>query len=196
MNYQNFADYNNAPPYYGKENKAYYDNGSGIPPLDENNMTIQDMYKTPFLFLQDHRKNYKNMATTALKGIQCDSELSKIFFSDVNTKRVQKKIRQEIVSRTSGQFKLDVDQEARDLYIVMRAVYLEHARFLPGEIVRQVKRLNDKVIDEVIPGIITNIRQYHGYLKDINGPIKPIPLPQNVNNAGRRTLPSVTTTWY
>jgi hypothetical protein len=166
----------------------------GVPAMDKNNMTLQDIYRTPFLFLNDHRKDYKNMMSTALKGIQTNSELSKLFFSDKNFKRLQDKIKKEVFKRTHGQFRLDADQEQRDLFIVMRAVYFEHARFLPGQIVRQVKRLNMKVVDEVLPGMITELRQYYGYLKDINKPLTPIPRPLNVNNAGRRTLPSITTT--
>lgn len=196
MNYQTFANYNNAPPSYGNDyNKAYYDRGTGVPKIDGNNMTIQDIYRTPFLFIQEHRKNYNNMAPTALKGIQSESELSKLFFSDENFKRLQKLIRKEISVRTNNEFRLDVDQEQRDLFLVMRSVYLEHARFLPNQIVRQVKRLNQKVIDEVIPGILTEIRQDYGYQKEINKPLTPIPRPLNVNNAGRRSLPSYTTTF-
>ncbi len=52
-----------------------------------------------------------------------------------------------------------------------------------------------KVVDEILPGIMTNIRQEYGYLKEINKPLTPIPLPQNVNNAGRQQLPSITTTF-
>jgi hypothetical protein len=77
----------------------------------------------------------------------------------------------------------------------MRAVYLEHARYLPGEIVRQIKRLNQKIVSEITPGIITSIRQDYGYLKEINKPLTPIPRPMNVNNAGRRALPSITTSY-
>lgn len=193
MNYQNFASYSNIPPYHGKKYHAQYDRGQGVPKIDENNLTVQDMYRTPFLFLQEHRKNYNNMATTALKGIQINSELSKLFFSDKNIKRIQHMIRKEIYRRTNGEFRLDIDQELRDLFIAMRAVYMEHARFLPNQIVRQVKRLNLKVIDEVVPGMITEIKQEYGYLKEINKPLTMIPLPLNANNAGRRTLPSVTT---
>ena len=195
MNYQNFASYDNKPPYYGKECDAYYDKGQGVPQLNTNNMTLQDIYRTPFLLLQEHRKNYVNEASTALKGIQSNSDLSKLYFSDTNMKRLQRMIKKEIFKRTGGQFKLDIDQEQRDLFIVMRAVYFEHSRFLPGQIVRQVKRLNQKVLDEIVPGMITEIRQYYGYLKEINKPITPIPRPINVNNRGRRTLPSITTTW-
>ena len=195
MNYQNFANYNNIPPAYGKESQAFYDRGSGVPPITENNMTVQDIYRTPFLFLQEHRKNYINMSPTALKGIQTESELSKLFFSDENFKRLQRMIKQEIFKRTHGEFRLDVDQEQRDLFLVMRSVYMEHARFLPNEIVRQVKRLNDKVVSEVSAPMLTEIRQEYGYLKEINKPLQPIPRPMNVGHAGRRTLPSVTTTY-
>jgi hypothetical protein len=193
MNYQNFSSFDNKPPYYGKTNDAYYDRGKGVPKMTESNMTIQDIFRTPFLFIQEHKKNYKNMAKTALKGIQCGSELSKLFFSDTNIKRIQKMLRKEIYNRTSGEFKLEVDQEQRDILIAMRAIYLEHNRFLPGQIVRQVKRLNKKVIDESIPGMLTEIRQEYGYLKEINKPLTPIARPMNVNNAGRLALPSVTT---
>ena len=194
-NYKNYAEFNNIPPEFGKTYEAFYDRGIGVPKIDDNNMTVQDIFRTPFLFLQEHRKNYSNVANTALKGIQTESELSKIFFSDENFKRVQKLLRKEIYRRTNGQYKLEIDQEQKDLFIAMRAIYLEHARFLPGQIVRQVKRLNKKVVDEVVPGMITGIKQYWGYLKEINKPISPIDRPMNVNNAGRRQLPSVTTTW-
>jgi hypothetical protein len=195
MNYQNFASYDNVPPYHQRKLDAHYDEGQGVPKLGENNMTVQDIYRTPFLFIQEHRKNYKNMAPTALKGIQCQSDFSKLYFSDENIRRVQRMIRKEIYKRSNGQFKLDVDQEQRDIFIAMRAVYMEHARFLPGQIVRQIKRLNQKVVDETVPGMMTEIRQEYGYLKEINKPLTPIPLPQNVNNAGRRQLPSITTTF-
>jgi hypothetical protein len=195
MNYQGYSNFSNAPPYYGREDEAQYDRGQGIQPLNSNNMTVQDIYKTPFLLMQDHRKNYKNMATTALKGVQTESELSKLFFSDTNIKRIQKMIKDAVFERTNGQFRVDVDQELRELFIAMRAVYIEHARFLPGQLVRQVKKLNLKVIDEVVPGMITEIRQYYGYLKEINKPLTPINRPLNVNNAGRKQLPSLTTIW-
>lgn len=192
MNYQQFADYNNKPAYYKRTNETYYDEGQGIPQLTSNNMTVKDLFLTPFLFLQEHRQDFNGMAETALRGVQTNSELSKLFLSDRNIQRIQKLIKKEVFKRTNGKFRLDIDQEQRDVFIAMRAVYMEHARFLPGEIVRQVKRLNKKVVSEILPGIITEIRQHHGYLQEINKPLEPIPLPINVNNAGRRTLPSVT----
>nr|QBK88782.1 MAG: uncharacterized protein LCMiAC01_04640 [Mimivirus LCMiAC01] len=195
MNYKSFAPYNNKPPYYNKNFKPYYDIGQGIPKLNPHNMTVQDIFRTPHLMLQEHRHDYAGMANDALKGIQANSELSKMYFSDINIKRLQKMIKKEIYKRTNGTFRLDVDQDPSNLFIYMRATYMEHARFLPRQIIRQVKRLNEKVISEITPGMITEIRQYYGYLKEINKPLDPIPLPINVNNAGRQTLPSITTTF-
>jgi len=195
MTNKSYAKYNNKPPYLNNPLDAHYDRGHGVPKITKNNTTIQDIYRTSFLFLQEHRKNYNNMAPFALKGIQTGSELSKLFFSDKNIKRLQKLIKREIYIITKGVYKLEVDQNLRDLFIAMRAVYLEYARFLPNQIIRQTKKLNKKVIDEVVPGMLTEIRQYYGYLKEINKPLTPIPRPLNVSSAGRRTLPSITTTW-
>lgn len=195
MNYQNFASFDNKPPFYQNKDTAYYDRGQGVPPITETNMTVQDIYRTPFLFTQVHRKNYPNMAATALKGIQAESELSKLYFSDENIKRVQRMIKKEVYTRTNGEFRLDVDQDQQDLFLAMRAVYLEQGRFLPNGVIRQIKRLNEKVVSEVVPGILTEVRQYYGYLKEINKPLSPIDRPMNMSNAGRKTLPSVTTTW-
>lgn len=195
MNYQNFADYSNVPPEYGRVDQAFYDRGQGIPKINENNMTVQDIFRTPFLFIQEHHQNYINQAPVALKGIQSESELSKLFFSDENFKRVQRMIKKEVYNRTNGEFKLDIDQDMQDLFILMRAVYMENARFLPGEIIRQVKRLNQKVVSESVGGIITNIRQEYGYLREINKPLSPIARPLNVGRKGRLTLPSTFTTF-
>jgi len=196
MNYQNFASYNNAPPYYGKERQPFYDKGSGIPPMDDTNMTVQDVFKTPFLFLSDHRQNYKKMVEKNIPKIACGGQLSKIYFSDKNIKRVQKMLRNAVNERTNGQYKVDVDQDMKDVALAMRSVFIEHARPNSNEgLVRQVKRLNSMVVEESVPGMMTNIKQYYGYLKDINSPIKTLPRAQNVNSAGRRILPSFTTTF-
>lgn len=195
MNYQNFADYNNVPPIYGRETEAFYDEGSGIPRMDKDNMTIQDIYRTPFLFNQDNHRNYNVMVPLALKGIQSDSELSKLFFSDQNIQRIQKMIRKAVTDATKGEFKVDVDQDPKDIFFVMRATYMEYARFLPNGTVRQCKALNRKAIQQLLPSLLTNLRQDYGYLKEINKPLSPIPRPINVNAKGRRVLPSVTTSF-
>lgn len=121
------------------------------------------------------------------------NDLSLMFFSEENMKRLQKQIKQEVYTQTKGQYKLECDQDNSDLFIIMKAIYLSQGKYLPNNIVRQVKQLNKLVIDEIIPDMITNIKNYYGYIQEINKPKEMLPLPINVNNAGRRTLPTINT---
>jgi len=151
---------------------------------------------------QENNNNYtpdeyyqSGLSTLALHGTLEDNDVSRLFFSNENVKRLQNKIKREIYNRTEGKYKIEVDQDINELTIVMRAMYFEYSKNLPRHIVTQVKRLNELVVEHVVPDMITNIKQYFGYLRDINEPLKPISRPINVNNAGRRSLPSVTSTW-
>ncbi len=109
--------------------------------------------------------------------------------------RIQKKIKEEVYKRTNGQYTLDEDQDESDLMIVMRAIYLDKCKNLNEQPIRQVKLLNQQTVDYIVPDMITNIKQYFGYVKDINKPLTPMMRPMNVNNAGRKLLPSITTLW-
>lgn len=188
-------DNTNPGGYFKNKYEAHFDQGQGIPKIDDSGMSVQDIVRTPFLFLQDHHRDYKSVVETTLKGVQSPNEMNKLFFSEENIKRIQKKIKLAVATKTNNKFRLDVDQNVDDLILVMRSVYMEYGRYLPNNIVRQVKQLNDQVVKTVLPDIITNIKQYYGYLRDINSPLKPMDRPVNINNAGRRTLPSVTSTW-
>ena len=142
------------------------------------------------------KQYYNEGVNFGTKGIQREQSLvSKEFFSEENIKRIQRKIRSEILRRTKGEFNLVVDQNLNDVIVSMRYVYTEYSHDLPDKIIRQVKKLNKLTIEYIIPDMISNLKQYYGYIKDISSPIKPIPRPINVNNAGRNTLPSVTTVW-
>ena len=195
MNYSSTALYDNKPPLYGYEGQPFSDQGQGIPQMDANNMTVEDIFRTGWLLTNDHPRDFKNLAPTALKGIQSGSELSKLFFSDENIKRIQRGIKAEVFRRTKGVFRIDVDQEMRDVFILARGVFLQQARNLPGETVRQVKRLNEKVISECVPDIITNIKAEYGYLCEISKPLSPIDRPVCASSRGHRVLPSVCTTF-
>lgn len=154
-----------------------------------------------FKFIDEDNRHKTDYAKTMTKGIMFEEDIdpmTKLFFSKDNIKRIQKMLKNEVFSRTNGEYKLDVDQDENDLLVAMKAVYFDDhngARFLPTEVVRQVKFLNKKVIDRIVPYMISEMKQYYSYLKEINNPIKPIMRPMNVSNAGRKTLPSITTTF-
>lgn len=128
-------------------------------------------------------------------GCHKGETVGEVFFSEKNVKRLQKQIRNDIYERTKHQYIIDEDQDPNDLLIPMRAIYQLHGRYLDNNIVHQVKDLNKKLVGFVVPDMITQIKQYYDYLKDVNEPLKPIDRPMNVSSAGRRTLPSITTMW-
>ena len=139
--------------------------------------------------------NTTSLANTVLKGFIEPNEISILFFSNDNIKRIQKKIKLAVYNESEGKFKLDEDQDENDLIIVMRYIYLEKCKNLPNNVVRQVKILNEQTVEYILPDLITNIKQYYGYIKDITTPLMPMDRPLNVNRAGRRTNPSTTTIW-
>lgn len=123
-----------------------------------------------------------------------DNDIFRTFFSKENINRIQKMIKKEVFLKTKGEFKLDVNQDETDLIVAMRAIYYEYAKFQKCNIIRQVKELNKLTVNNIVPDMITEIKQEYEYIKEINEPIKPIARPTNLNT-GKQILPSMTTTW-
>jgi hypothetical protein len=145
---------------------------------------------------QEHKQfNDRDFEYGGMNYVFCNEPVGKLFFSNENVKRIQGLIKKEIYEKTYHKFIVEEDQDPSDLLIAMRAMYMEQGIYREDNPVRQVKQLNKRIVDFVVPDMITEIKQYYGYLKDINEPLKPIARPMNVCNAGRRSLPSITTTW-
>jgi len=190
--YNNYSPLNPVPIY--KKNLA--SNFEKVQPIknktiDYKNNNIEGYYEK---YQQSPTVNY-DRARQATQGFFEKNHITVVFFSDENMRRIQKKIREEVYRRTNGQYQLDEDQDEADLTIVMRSIYLDKCKNLPGETVRQVKLLNQQTIDYIIPDLISNIKQYFGYIKDINSPLRVIQLPLATNGAGRKLLPSISTLW-
>jgi len=137
-----------------------------------------------------------SISKSLLGNISQPTPLSELFLSKDNIVRIQNRIKKEVLIRTQGKYVIRVNQNETDLINVMLSVYVADGLNQPYNLVRQVKMLNHSTIQRIVPDMISMIKMEQGYLKDISSPINPIPLPVNVNNAGRKgTLPSVTTTF-
>jgi hypothetical protein len=159
------------------------------------NPPLQNYYNSMYSQSKDNWATNGSIQQTMLKSIYQPTPLGEVFFSRENIDRLQKKIRREIFVRSSGKYKLDVDQDESDLLIVMRAVYISDSLNSPYRIVHQVKELNHKTIERIVPDMLSMIKQDEEYVKQLDKPIEPIALPVNVSRAGRLSLPSVTTTF-
>lgn len=137
----------------------------------------------PFELHQNLGVNQNGDFTDSLKNIHQDTDLSRLFFSRTNIDFLQERIISEISKISKNEYKI-ARQSEEALEIVMRAMYLQHSRNLPCNIKKQVKRLNKFVLEFCIPNILTNIKQYIGYIEDLNKPrgIMPNPIDTSSKN--------------
>ena len=126
-------------------------------------------------------------AKNAIAGIHSKNLLNQVFFSDSNLQKIQNLIRYNVFKMSNGEFKIG-EQDYTQIQIVMRSVYLQYGRNLNKNISGQVAQLNNIVADEIVPKIISNIKQYSKYLKDIAEPYQLIDRPKNMSNAGLKSL--------
>jgi len=173
---------------------------------NENNLYNEykptNNFKFNNYYMPSYQQNTNNWATensiqkSMLKSIYTPTPLGELFFSKENINRIQQKIKYEVFKRTNGKYKIEVDQNESDLLIVMRDVYISDALNNPYKLVHQVKLLNHKTIEKILPDMISMIKQDDEYINQLDKPIDPIPLPVNVSKAGRLSLPSVTTVFF
>lgn len=159
-------------------------------------------YKPTNYYWSDYSQSQNNWATensiqkSLLKGLYQPTPIGELFFSQQNINRIQKMIKYEVFVRTNGKYKLEIDQNETDLLVVMRDIYITCAKNTPYKVIHQVKELNHRTIEKILPDMVSMIKQDDEYIKQLDKPIDPIPLPVCVNSKGRLTLPSVTTTFF
>ena len=161
-------------------------------PNDNNNNINYYAYEQEQKQGKNNWKTENSIHKSVMKGTIETSPLGELYFSEENINRLQEMIKYEVYERTKGKYLLQVNQNETDLLIVMRDVYLTDAVHSPYKIIHQVKVLNKKTIEKIVPDMISMIKQDEEYVKQLDRPIIPIPLPVNVNRKGRLQLPSTT----
>lgn len=160
------------------------------------NISYNQMMSHPFLFIQNHKKDYTKLANTMLKGIACPDLLAKVFFSKDNIDIVQYRLKQYVSRETFKQTGISYVIQPQDdtkILSAMRYYFLENAKHLPYNIREQIDELDDIIIAEIGPNVTTELLAHVGYLEHINNPIQTMDRPQNLSSRGTKTLPSFTT---
>jgi hypothetical protein len=135
-----------------------------------------------------------------------ETPLTFLFFSKQNINNIQNVIRHLIYKELS---QVIDNQNVTELMIIMRSIFLEYHRHpklltpnmsddektkLTKQYTDEVSRLNDLVINESVPRIISQLQQYMDYLKDCSTPRSIMPKPQSASVTGTRSYRSVTST--
>lgn len=148
----------------------------------ENNGFIKDIYKTTKReYFNTHQPvMYKTNNSQPLVGIVEETPLSNLFFSDMNKEALQKTMRYRIFKLTN---KVISYQSDINLFIIMRSMYLQFANSFvhESELVENVKKINEKVLDYCVDNIKIQLEQHLGYLDKISNAPVPLEHPQYLN---------------
>lgn len=129
----------------------------------------------------------------AFEGIQERTVINKLFFSPKNVENVQKMIRYT-VHKHSG-FTIGNQSEA-ELLIIMRSMFLQYSKNplitdinAQKDVIRnEINRINNLVINDTVPRIVSEAQQYIHYLRDIDEPLKPQARSENTNIKGTKSF--------
>lgn len=138
--------------------------------LGSYNLTINDEYKN------------KSNTNSLFKTLHGETLLTYLFFSDNNVINIQNNIKFLVHKYTN---KLIDNQSKQELLIVMRSIYLEYfnqpldySNEMSNELKKkaiiqtqnEVARLNNLVINDVVPRIVSQLQGYLDYLRDASQP--------------------------
>ncbi len=116
----------------------------------------------------------------ALTGQWKDTLLSCTFFSKENIEILQNAIRKGVYDRSNGMYVIG-NQNCNELKIIMRSIFLQHAKNLPCDIKYQIITLNKIVTDYAIDQVYKSAVSYIKYKQDASTLSVPISTPVNTS---------------
>jgi hypothetical protein len=125
--------------------------------------------------------------------VECNL-LNQLFLSPENIEHLQQRIRYEVYKASNQQHVIGRQSE-RELVIIMRSIYLTYGKNIPTALKQQISDLNDLVVLEVVPKILSEIQAHVRYLWDASTQPMPLAWPQNMSTKGQKILPSVTSVY-
>lgn len=169
-------------PNQYSSNTDFFQNCNNQEAIDTNNnfngrifFDVKENVPTYELYSNSNKEH--NQIDNTLNYTLEDTGLSRLYFSKENLDNIQKDIRETIATLTSNDKDPILEnikkpiiigrQNDLQLQIIMRSIFLQYAKHNNDNIVGQIRELNDIVIREAVPDIITNLKQYLGYSADI-----------------------------
>jgi len=180
-----------SPPFFAAWNpsdlKTCYGGGCGVEIVNpthfngRTNVYEPEDPSAPFKMFE--RVAAKNKVTCtygeSMKGLLEPNALGQVFFSSGNMQILQNGMRAGVYE-ASGQKYLLPPQNVDNLSIIMRSTFLNYANFYNDvSVTDQVSALNKKVLDYVVPQLLSASQSYEQYLKDQSTLVVPLSQPLN-----------------
>ena len=189
-----FETRNNDTPQYSNDKTSYK------PSTNVGALQSPGRYK----FTENDAALAKSNTKYMFKNLYGETLLTSMFFSERNVHNIQNIIRY-VVHRETGQ---NIDnQSATELLVVMRSIFLEYSSHPPlitdnmsegtkskllQQYTQEVSRLNNIVVNAIVPKIVSQLTQYLDYLRDISKQPDQIEVPKSESVSGQRNYRSVT----
>lgn len=148
---------------------------------------LEGKQEASYRMFSEGNPSARSFKTEAIKGHFTENPLSDIFFSQTNVNALQDGIRYMVWKKTDGAHVID-RQSDTELQVIMRSIYLTHAKNAPFDVVGQVRELNRMVLDWVVPRIVQEISLYQKYKRDISTLPVPLERSKNMSSTGTKFL--------
>lgn len=130
---------------------------------------------------------YTEKTANTINRLYTGNCLSEMYFSKENIEIIQEGIINSVYNKSNGEYSIGKQSE-QELSIVMRSIYLQYSKNLNFNINEQILDLNTRVIRWCVDEIITNIKQYVNYRKNVSTLPMPLEHAQLPSQKGTKTL--------
>jgi hypothetical protein len=172
----------------------------------ESDSNKEELIGTPgaYKFTIGDKNISKNNTKQVFKNQYSDTLLTQMFFSQTNVENIQQLLRLFIYKKTN----IVIDKQSyNEILTIMRSIFLEYSSHPPlieadmpdaqkrsilPLYTKEVSRLNELVVNDVVPRIQSQLIQYINYIRDISELPKPIERSNNMSNSGQKQYRSVT----
>ena len=158
--------------------KDYILNGR-INLLDDNAKTSKIWNNNPLL--------YNEKISNIVNRNYSSTCLAETYFSKDNINIIQEGIINAVYNKSNGKYTIGKQSED-ELMIVMRSIYFQYGKNLNFNINDQIKELNTLVIRWCVDEILSNIKQYIEFRKNVSTLPMPLEHAQLPSQKGTKTL--------
>ena len=124
-------------------------------------------------------------ADQAVAHMLTKTEVSELFFSDLNMGVVQASIAKSVLTLTGKQIGRQSESE---LFLIMRSIYLQYSRNDAGNVTAEVRALNQRVVQYCVDVVVANLTQYMRYVQEVGRVPVPQQRPPHLSSAGTKSL--------
>lgn len=112
---------------------------------------------------------------------QTQTPLNTAFFCQSNQDIIQRGLRQNVLNK----YGVRIDNQSPDaLLAMMRVVFINNSADPYGNITPQIRFMNGRVVEMATEQVASGVAQHYSYLKDIDNPLQPPPIPRNTSLYG------------